>query len=439
MNYDNPLIVKKSKEIFKNLIEDKSDDTISFHRFDRWLNSKYELKHKNILSKAYWIERGYSEDFYNNYIIEENKKRGIKLSETNKLKRVNRSKVKLQIGKKSKFKYKGNYYEVDYLPKCNICKSDLSFMKRGNSIEGDYYDIEKCSNISCVTHTSGTKMKQEAFLPNEVYKNIRENMSDVAKEVSRFCVTSYLNNVYDLEEATGMISEIQSNYSNQVKNRFVRSKENLRKLGYSEEDIKRICKTPAMFEFWLDKGFTKEEAKEKISENNRYASSFVDYEKRLLPSNVEYWTNRGFSEKEAKLKVTERQTTFSKDICIEKYGYEDGIKRFNERTNKWLKSLHDGGNLKGGYSKISQILFDDISSTIDGKFKYATKGGELSIHGNDNNFYRYDFTCTDNKKIIEYNGEQYHANPKIYKYDDTPHPFHKTNNITTKEIWEKMN
>lgn len=37
------------------------------------------------------------------------------------------------------------------------------------------------------------------------------------------------------------------------------------------------------------------------------------------------------------------------------------------------------------------------------------------------------------RKFIEFNGDIYHANPKIYKEYDKPNPFH---NLTSKELWE---
>lgn len=47
----------------------------------------------------------------------------------------------------------------------------------------------------------------------------------------------------------------------------------------------------------------------------------------------------------------------------------------------------------------------------------------------------YDFADLKNKKIIEYNGDNYHANPKKYLSEDHPHPFRKK--ITAQEIWDK--
>ncbi len=156
---------------------------------------------------------------------------------------------------------------------------------------------------------------------------------------------------------------------------------------------------------------------------------------RLLPSNVEYWINKGYSEEESKIKVSESQTTFSKEICIQKYGYEKGIEIFNNRTEKWRKSLNENGNLKNGYSLISQELFYEIKNRRPGDYRYATNGGEFGFPKDSGGVWLYDFTDIDNKKIIEYQGDIYHANPTKYNESDRPHPFRKGE--TSSEIWEK--
>ena len=46
----------------------------------------------------------------------------------------------------------------------------------------------------------------------------------------------------------------------------------------------------------------------------------------------------------------------------------------------------------------------------------------------------YDFTDKNRKKIIEYQGDMYHANPHVYESYDNPHPFKKDK--ISKEIWE---
>jgi len=42
----------------------------------------------------------------------------------------------------------------------------------------------------------------------------------------------------------------------------------------------------------------------------------------------------------------------------------------------------------------------------------------------------------DRKKIIEYNGDQYHANPLKYEANSYPHPYRKEKGYSAKDIWE---
>ncbi|MCK9415476.1 endonuclease domain-containing protein [Candidatus Dojkabacteria bacterium] len=154
---------------------------------------------------------------------------------------------------------------------------------------------------------------------------------------------------------------------------------------------------------------------------------------------LDYWINKGYSEDEAKQKLKERQTTFTLDICIEKYGKEKGEEIYKNRQQRWLKSLIENGNLKCGYSMISQELFflllDKYEIDKRNKIYFATKNKEYFICKGKEEFFQYDFVDLENKKIIEYNGDQYHANPKLYEATDHPHPFRKQ--ITAQEIWDK--
>jgi negative regulator of genetic competence, sporulation and motility len=161
---------------------------------------------------------------------------------------------------------------------------------------------------------------------------------------------------------------------------------------------------------------------------------------RLSTAQKEYWIKKGFNLEEAKLKVSERQKTFTLDICIEKYGKEEGIKKYTDRQNKWQQSLMDGGNLKAGYSEISQELFYSILKYYPlnenlKKVYFSTKNSEYFISLKGGSFNVYDFTDLNKKKMIEYNGDLYHGNPLIYKETDTPNPFRK--NITAEEMWLK--
>jgi hypothetical protein len=229
--------------------------------------------------------------------------------------------------------------------------------------------------------------------------------------------------------------------------------------GLSEEESKRKIKEmkPNLIEYWLSRGFSVEESKLKTELHlmNTERAFIVKYgeeegvklfrERKVKegklnsPRSIEYWVNKGFSIDESKNKVSEGQNKFGLLKCIEKYGEVVGKKIFTERQNKWQESLYKNGNLKSGYSKVSQDLFFELLKYYENVeelnyIMFAKKGGEFVLT-NDDGFYRYDFTDLLNKKIIEYNGDNYHANPDTFIITDTPNPFRK--NITSEDIWKK--
>jgi len=228
--------------------------------------------------------------------------------------------------------------------------------------------------------------------------------------------------------------------------------------GLSEEESKRKIKEmkPSLIEYWLSRGFSVEDSKLKtelhlMNTQRSFVTKYGEEEgiklynekkneqgKLHSPRSVEYWMSKGFLLEESKNKVSEYQNKFSLSKCIEKYGEEEGKKIFTQRQNKWQESLRKNGNMKMGYSKISQELFYNILETYNveykDKIKFATHNGEFKLDNPNGGVYIYDFIDVINKKIIEYNGDMYHANPKKYKKDDKPHPYRKTK--TSSEIWE---
>lgn len=198
--------------------------------------------------------------------------------------------------------------------------------------------------------------------------------------------------------------------------------------------------------------------KNKTTEEERksrspFSSSFIKYNNeeerkvfikkalkdRISTTNINYYLNQGMSLEESKIKLSDRQRTFTLEKCIERYGEEQGLIIFTNRQEKWQKSLNQNGNLKQGYSEISQVLFFELLKFYNENEKndvfFATKNNEFRLDKKNGGVWIYDFTDIKRKKIIEYNGDQYHANPKMFEADETPHPFRKT--ITSEEIWEK--
>jgi len=100
-------------------------------------------------------------------------------------------------------------------------------------------------------------------------------------------------------------------------------------------------------EYWISKGYSEEISRIKQTEYQKEQSLKFKIKRDSNPDNyndintnqLKYWLNLGYSEDESKKKIIERQTTFSKKICIDKYGEELGLKRWQDRQDKWIDSL----------------------------------------------------------------------------------------------------
>lgn len=149
------------------------------------------------------------------------------------------------------------------------------------------------------------------------------------------------------------------------------------------------------------------------------------------PTQINYWIKKGFSPDEAKDKVYKRQQTFSKTICIEKYGEEEGIKRFNERQEKWLQTLSNKPEEEikrinesklakpiGPISRIEEEFLNAITTdkTTHNVWVQGCGVGDLVLKN----------------KLIEFYGDYWHCNPRTYKKDFWNPQLH----MTAKEKWD---
>jgi G:T-mismatch repair DNA endonuclease (very short patch repair protein) len=190
-----------------------------------------------------------------------------------------------------------------------------------------------------------------------------------------------------------------------------------------EAEYERNSRRPIRKEYWIKKGYTEEESINlavchKENNNKKGAigskSRSVDRIRAHSHRTVEYWILRGLTYDEARQKVSEGQMLFSKETCIKKYGEKEGLRVWSERQIKWLESLRRSG-IHSGFSKISMELFEQLSCTHPsiqyGKNEATIKGEIMS----------YSIDCVElaTKKIIEFYGDYWHANPNKFNADDT--------------------
>ena len=139
---------------------------------------------------------------------------------------------------------------------------------------------------------------------------------------------------------------------------------------------------------------------------------------------LEFYIKKGYTPEEAGKMLSKRQRTFALDICIGKYGYDEGVKRWQERQTKWLDALSKLNDeekiriekLKSEvfeltYSRVSVNLFESLN--IQGAL-YGQH--EVTLQTRTGQKIKPDFVYGN--KVIEFYGDFWHANPAIYGPDD---------------------
>jgi G:T-mismatch repair DNA endonuclease (very short patch repair protein) len=218
-------------------------------------------------------------------------------------------------------------------------------------------------------------------------------------------------------------------------------KERLRKMATGENnpmhksktsEEKRKSVSPFSPTFYLNKNpeLTVEEAKI-LAEKKMAEQKVVSWVKE------EYWTKKGFTQEEAKKIISEKQSTFSLEKCVEKHGDEEGMKIWKTRQDNWKsKVFNDKTHISRGYSKIGEEFVNSIIEILN-KMGYDSSNilhgkNEKFIKTKEGNVYKYDLTFSDSKKIIEFNGDFWHANPILFEGEY----LNKPKKMTANEIWE---
>lgn len=143
----------------------------------------------------------------------------------------------------------------------------------------------------------------------------------------------------------------------------------------------------------------------------------------IASTSLEYFLRDGLSLEDAKIALKQRQATFSKQICIEKYGEEAGLKRFKERQDRWINTLNSlpeeekqriliqKTSRSKRYSKEATAFFikllDALGIDIDNEYVKMCDN-ELFLWSKSKKICFYDFAMMDKKIIIEYHGSAFH-------------------------------
>ena len=214
-----------------------------------------------------------------------------------------------------------------------------------------------------------------------------------------------------------------------------------------EADFERNSRRPIRKEYWIKQGHPENEAihlanHTKQQNNKKGSQKGVQDNIRRVTSKrcIEYFTSRGYTIKEATGLVSENQKYFSKKICLQQHGETNGLKIWKKRQENWQATLNAKSPeekarinrlklFKGGsVSKGEKLLFEILT------FNNIACSKQHAILKSKTNYYVYDIIS--NNKIIEYNGDYWHANPKKYISDDIL-KFPGGKQVQAQHIWDK--
>jgi hypothetical protein len=265
--------------------------------------------------------------------------------------------------------------------------------------------------------------EKSAFL-EEYLKKKRETCRKSAKEgkiVSHFQVSYWIARGFSAEEAKKRVAEVQSKNSLKVKRDkeyYERRKEKNPSFleywtlkGFSEEEaeekrvqyFRRLSKR--CYEYWILKGFSEEEAKSKVIEHqSKNAKHYVlntSAEERRKKNHFcrEYWVERGFTDKEIDTILRENGLTFSLELCIEKFGEDEGRKIFKDRQIKWLSTLNEKSEEE--LKEINRRKYVSVDFNEPGILYLIDIGNgtcKIGISYKDSIFKRYPYEKVKNKQ-----------------------------------------
>jgi hypothetical protein len=272
---------------------------------------------------------------------------------------------------------------IDNILKCKICnfecKSLVTHLKHKHKMTTQQYKNIYGQDCRLYIHSEELRKKISDTLKiknkDELFRKLN---SDRQKNgASIFTKKYWIKKGFTENEAITKISEIQKNNANQ----------SVLKSNYQNQSI--LCKG-----YWLKKGKTEEEAIECIKKHQIKASSKSS--KFLGHIRTE----------ESKKKISMSMKEKIKEVGIE----------------KWIKHF---GNFNGT-SKVEIECFNYIKKNIDKNVK-----SNILING-------YVVDIIKDKKIIEFYGDYWHCNPKIYSSQDFAR-IDDGKKLLAENIWKKDN
>lgn len=312
--------------------------------------------------------------------------------------------------------------------KCSVCSRELCTEEEYNAfIKTKYYESKR--NLFSPVFFDGFLYYREVCIDclDEKFPNNKYNVTITPGSLFSLGITDE-QTIHKMKEARKVTERnlIRKYGEEEGKRRFNEYRE---KQAYSNSQEYKNMTDEEFKAYNLSRAVTLEKCIERHGQE-KGISIFEGYkEKQAYSNTLEYNIEKyGLDEGTKRYNKIIESTKNTLPNFIKRYGEEEGLKKYDDYMQNSNRSF---------YSNIASELFSKIDKelNIDCIIYYAPKTKEYGKYNFEIEKYNfYDFVIPELKFCIEFNGDCFHAKPEKYKPDDKPNPF--IPNLTSKEIWE---
>ena len=263
-------------------------------------------------------------------------------------------------------------------------------------------------------------------------------------------------NEYINYENTENLEHIQKQLIEQFEERYFKKQ----RIYPSMRDLEGyVSDSMISYGWWIFRGWSEEYAKKRVSELQSQRSNVAKRKRKENPekykacflTSIKYYLSKGYSEEESAQMLHDRQNTTSLESFIKRYGEEEGTIRFNDRNSKWQNTLQNKENYAEiiekrsnpkSISNVSQELFDSVRERLlnndcDVQMFYGRLNHEYGLGVKGWGGFLYDFVIPELKYAVEFNGERFHPDPRLYPTEESHKLWVNPYGKTYEEILEK--
>lgn len=253
---------------------------------------------------------------------------------------------------------------------------------------------------------NGTTTYTQMLRYGRYWKEIYKTQSDKKTKAFTNKTKTWIDAGYTLEESIKIVQKVQTD----------------RAIKASAKTKGTSCHTVRSTEFWMNKGFSEDEAKEKVRAIQ--TTNGIEFYKKKYPETYEEeFTKRIEKWKTSLLKLDQVDLNLKKSHSIEG-ALARGLS-YEEAVDVYQSNIERMRALRKKPSKISQKMCNMLGDRLDGTCYYQEKNYEKLISG-----YKVDFYHKESKTVVEFYGDFFHRNPRLYESSFTAF------DITSSDRWE---